>query len=112
MTVDRLFIPSESSKLTGIGRALAVAGHVVAASPWLYTVSIFIRHTAPDSIFIAAFLAGVLESLLFITCMTLGFSLRRISPHIAKGIISGWLGGLLAIPCGGTVVVGFLAALI
>nr|GID85090.1 hypothetical protein Ade03nite_40140 [Actinoplanes derwentensis] len=106
MTVDRVL------SSTAIGIAVAMAGHVAAATPWLCTAYTFSRYAAPDSVFMVTLLTGALELLLFGVCMALGYGLRRNSPNLARGVIAGWLGGLLAIPCGGTVVVGFLATLI
>lgn len=112
VAVDPRFSRSESSNLAAIGRVVAFAGHVVAADPWLYIAFTSTRHAAPDSVFMVALITGALELLLFVFCVALGFSLRRTSPCLANGIVSGWSGGLIAIPCGGTVAIGFLAALI
>jgi hypothetical protein len=70
----------------------------------------FTLYSVPDSVFMVACLTGTLGLGLFVVCIALGFGLRRTSPNFAMGVLSGWVGGLIAIPCG-TVVIGFLAAL-
>ncbi|HWS34430.1 MAG TPA: hypothetical protein VN408_17025 [Actinoplanes sp.] len=95
-----------------VGATVSVVGQALASAPWLSTVVTFVRHTAPDSVFMTAVLTGLLQLLLFAVCMTLAFVLRRAAPDVARGVVSGWLGGLLAIPCGGTAVIGFLATMI
>ena len=113
VTVDQA--PSsepQARKHAATGVAIAVAGHVFAASLWLYTVFGSVRYAPPDSVFMVTLLTAALELLLFVACMALGFSIRRTHPHLAKGVLYGWLVGLIAIPCGGTMAVGLLTSLI
>ncbi|MBW6433666.1 hypothetical protein KZ829_07910 [Actinoplanes hulinensis] len=104
MTADQ----SGSSNQAAAGIAAAVTGHVVAAAPFLYTVF----YLVPDSVFMVAWLTGTLELVLFVVCMALGFGLRPTSPNLAMGVLSGWVFGLIAIPCGGTAAIGFIAVLV
>ncbi|MBB4752041.1 hypothetical protein [Actinoplanes lobatus] len=104
MTADQSGLRNQAAA----GLAAAITGHVVAAAPFLYTAF----YVVPDSVFMAAYLTGALELVLFVVCMALGFGLRPSSPNLAMGVLSGWVFGLIAIPCGGTAVIGFLAAVI
>jgi hypothetical protein len=88
-----------------------VAGHFCAGAPWLITTFTFIRYSGPDSVFMVACLTAALELGLFVVCMALSLGLRQASPGFARGVMSGWAGGMLAIPCGGTAMAGLLAAL-
>ncbi|WP_436535926.1 hypothetical protein [Actinoplanes sp. HUAS TT8] len=94
-----------------MGTVLAVAGHVVAGGPLLCAVYTFTRYAEPDSVFMVCCLTAVLELALGVICVAFGLIVRSSSPSLATGVLSGWLGGLLVIPCGGTMLVGFLAGL-
>lgn len=89
----------------GIG--CAVTGHVIAAGPWLYVVAI-----GPDTVFMAALLTGALELAHFVVCISAGVGLSQSRwQHFGTGLLAGWFTGLLAVLCGGTLLMVAFAAL-
>jgi hypothetical protein len=93
------------------GTACAAAGHLVAGGPWLYTVFTFTAYAEPDSVFLVACLTAALELMLLLVCMTLGLTfLRSRRRHVGIGLLTGWFVGVIAVPCGGSAVIGLLAA--
>ncbi|WP_233625098.1 hypothetical protein [Actinoplanes sp. ATCC 53533] len=79
----------------------------------MYTGFTYTFYAAPDSVFLVACLTGVVELMLFVTCVTLGVGLLRSRwRQFGIGLLSGWLFGAIAVPCGGTALIALFAAVI
>ena len=113
MIVDQVPSRSQRRRWIAAGTGSALAGHVVAGGPWLYSVFTFTAYAVPDSVFMVACLTAALELMLFLVCMTLGRALLRSRRrHLGTGLVIGWFVGVFAVLGGGTAVIGMLAALL
>jgi hypothetical protein len=112
--VDQVPDRSELRGELAAGTGCAVAGHLVAGGPWLYTGIRCTFYAAPDdSVFVVACLTGVVELMLFVACVTLGVGLLRSRwRQFGIGLLSGWLFGAIAVLCGGTALIALFAAVI
>jgi hypothetical protein len=111
--VDQVPDRSELRSQLAAGTGCAVAGHLVAGGPWLYTGFTYTLYGAPDSVFVVACLTGLVELMLFVACVTLGVGLLRSRwRQFGIGLLSGWLFGAIAVLCGGTALIALFAAVI
>jgi hypothetical protein len=93
------------------GMCCALAGHVVAGGPWLYTVAMSTVYDPPDSVFMVAGLTAILQLVLFVVSFAVGAALLRSGRrHVGIGLLTGWFVGGVVVLGGGTAILGFLAA--
>jgi hypothetical protein len=83
------------------GVGIALAGHVLASGPWLFSLYTFVYYGTPDSLLLVDVVVLLLQLALFAGCLVVGIWLVvRRERGIGVGLLVGWAVGVVGLVLG------------